>query len=356
MSMRCGAILILLLLNSVYTFAQFYPPSDAPFAGKVQNYPRAVSSSLGFAALGLSQVGRCSGTIISPDGYIISARHCFDRCFDEQYALSESTSQPEGNQIQRVNRSKLPLTCQIGFNGAIQDVTVVATGDCKLGEPQQVGSKTSNENLELRRGGCGSNGDFTIFKVDGQPPLKCSPACARSLGPGEDVWGVGFPSETHRGDGHDSNGKSKYVSAGQVNCGLRDNEDFKSLLAGQPISALISQFRDIAEKIKLNRPQAGADEIYLSLLKFIARTDGEKTGIIPSSTDFAPGSSGGGLFDDQGCLIGVNVSVDDYLQNSEHSKARKVQGGANSISIARVQEILRSQTASESFRTYFNCP
>src|SRR5437868_6300095 len=87
---------------------RFYLPAALPDVQEIKNLPRVISSSIGFLSLGMSQIGRCSGTVISSQGYALSARHCFDRCFDERLALSDPVVQPNGNTIRKVDRSKFP--------------------------------------------------------------------------------------------------------------------------------------------------------------------------------------------------------------------------------------------------------
>lgn len=268
-----------------------------------------------------SPTGRCSATVISKAGHVLTARHCLMRCLVTAKVFEFHR---ESNEIyvQRLLPEKLgSAQCDIEIAGAIHTVSVTATAPGFLSQIEEKSFRFLDPDRyqALVDQGYTSRGDFAIV----QSPALAQKPCRRLIRDlpraGEFVASAGFPSATTRPDGANSDGESKYRTAGRVMSGIDQNACLQDWMGG-------------VSEDERNRK-----------LKSL-REDFEEPGAFVSDLDGVPGASGSGLWNARGQLVGVLTNTYRHAattgESADEPNQRYCAGSSLSISGARIFELL----------------
>jgi len=177
--------------------------------------------------------GQCTATVISSRGDMITARHCLTKCLILSHIVQLKTLQAGAVEYFDVDPSQLSnATCDIKVDRQPVSVQVTATSPgfifafdenaFKVLEPQKY--------AELVALGYTNQGDFAIIRAQdaaaGQP---CVPLSERPAVAGDVQQTLGYPGETARPDGFNSDGVNMFYSKGYVIPTILDNACVKEL-------------------------------------------------------------------------------------------------------------------------------
>lgn len=171
--------------------------------------------------------GRCTATEISNTGDLLTARHCLQICLIRSGVLREKLS--NGASFFELERSQLgKAACRVNIDGEEETVTVQATSPGLILYSTRLTFKVTNPEAyeRLRAQGYMEQGDFAIVRRE-RPSGHCLP-----LGKGPlagELRSLGYPAETHRPDGFNSDGKQLYFSQGKPLKSVRENSCFGEL-------------------------------------------------------------------------------------------------------------------------------
>lgn len=142
----------------------------------------------------------CTAFPVSPDGYLLTALHCVRHCLKEAGALDEASNEFFGlKDLFVVNRPwNTDVNCakfSIPATGIEGVVKVVATGSAlMIYESQLLADHTGLFRQLSDRGWDRKANDFALLKVEPRNPLACLPLNSKSLGVGQEIWAVGYPT------------------------------------------------------------------------------------------------------------------------------------------------------------------
>lgn len=225
----------LLLLLALPARAAFYPVEQVPVRPEGGILEKASAAVQRISLYG----GNCSGSLLSPDGYVLTAFHCVEKCLQGTWDAPNDgaeTVQTERFKLVRSRKRRPDYLCPRGEPlGIIHDNAnqprVVWTGrgyetfkDSELkGLPEEV-----VENLrELVD-------DYAILKYELRTPAPCLRLAQAPPKPGETLWALGYPAWTDRPDGHNSAGPHRqHASFGPVRASLREDPYLQGLLTSE---------------------------------------------------------------------------------------------------------------------------
>ncbi len=208
------------------------------------------------AAASIELGSRCSSVVLSPDGYVATNIHCVVDCLVPSYDYDPQIDVKEFKienlfSVTAINE-QVPkrLNCKdiITIRFSIFDLPVGTPRIVWLGRGQRtyhselVTHLTPHE-VELIRD---HTEDVAILKFDvlpGSPPLPCVPI-GKTAQEGDLIWTIGYPVETHRGTGHDSNGRGQFASFGKVTDSIRSDPELNVEAAALTDSAERKVFWD----------------------------------------------------------------------------------------------------------------
>lgn len=225
--------------------------------------------------------GRCSGAFISPDGLYLTALHCLGTLLRKFSLVKDSSSLEAGElMILRVLEQNPNDVFAEGFylgdNPKFKNPKIVFLGrGLHLLSAPAIMSRTIGE-LEnavdiyedialLKFDLEGTTVPFAKFGLD-RIPTKGTP-----------LWHISKPYKADRIGGPGSDGHSKYITKGFA-IDLKKSEAFR------------------------DGPSACCSECEIE--KLLRYYEGNR---FFTTTDFSNGSSGGGVFDEEGNLLGINV-------------------------------------------------
>lgn len=211
-----------------------------------------LTPSLSFADPGWSQVtqvengpivkiekirggGTCTATVISDEGHMLTARHCFNGCIIQNETTSTRNLFPEyGYRSPKLYSPDYSsgITCDVLLDGNPSSV-VLLTGSHSFMIPSEQGSLgmyDADMYYEFLESNYMHNGDFVI--IQSSAPLNRSCLQIEDKNPlriGSDVLYYGYPSaSTGRPAGRNSDGNSLLRSQGFVSPTIQDNSCISS--------------------------------------------------------------------------------------------------------------------------------
>jgi V8-like Glu-specific endopeptidase len=308
-----------------------FPIPTSPSASNPKAaYDRAVQASIRLFDSG----SECSGSVISPDGYVITALHCVQQCISDQKLGAElefptfegrifsaiakplANNRCEGAQITVEDGSQNSKTYQ-----AIR-LVALGRGFTEFND-LKVMSASSAEVKKIAE----SDLDYVVLKIEdlNRDRLGCIPTAKKADAVGSRVWSIGFPgANSGRAGGLSSDGRSELVSYGRRLQDVSQNEFFRA-------SNLTPEHR------------ARLMAMYLS------------PGLLVSNMDIYSGESGSMVLNSQGQLQGVTTSV--ALPGEGNTNADKyIQGSGLAIDIQAIRQDLRAKHGSALEKQIFNCP
>lgn len=143
----------------------------------------------------LSSNASCSGAFVSDEGHLLTATHCLDLC---------EKSQEDGNNFCSLIISKKKIKFQVLLMhpcaNNIKDTFQGVQGD-------------------IKKAICVNQADLALLKpIDfiSLPSFNCLEIDQSSIKISENIFSLGYPAETNRPEGENSDGNSLYKAIGQV--------------------------------------------------------------------------------------------------------------------------------------------
>lgn len=289
-----GMLFLLFTLAAFAADLRFTPYADLPPDAGLNAYRSAVH-------LFESQKSRCTATEISSAGHLLTARHCMQKCLITSGVFQ--WKQEQGVDYFVLNREKLgKATCPVSIDGVEENVVVEATSPGLVVFMDQPGLRSVNPGLfrKMYDEGYTELGDFLVVR---RPvPGSCVP-----LGldrPSGEVSSLGFPSETSRPDGFNSDGAQLYYTRGEVIGSVRENSCFGELNAAQQ------------EK---------------------AQKDYDHPGAFMSSLDAIHGSSGSSVLNAKGEVVGVFATM--FIHPERAPDKSYCRGSAKALSVEHIRKM-----------------
>jgi hypothetical protein len=198
----------------------FHLPSKLPAQLRPAGYDAAVAASV---QIDIDDgTWTCSASVISPDGYVLTALHCMDECLKRNHLYEKIPDSIYSGNF-RSKKAAPNVLCK-GHR-----IPELGTGDLRLVEvgngyvvqsPEQLLELTSAEAGKRRAG----KTDWAILKAELPQPAPCVPISRKALTAGQPVWVLGFPSRTSRPGGRNSDGKHEHVTYGAVSADYSGND------------------------------------------------------------------------------------------------------------------------------------
>jgi len=307
----------------------FYRVEELPL--KPRNLERDAAATIELGS-------RCSSAVLSPDGYVATNVHCVVDCllpaYDYEPQIDVQQYEEEGRYTITAIREQVPrrLQCKdvITTRFGIFDLPVTGPRIVWLGRGRQSYrndflSKLPENIFRLIRD---HNEDVAILKFDvipGNPPLKCIPL-GEPAREGDLLWAIGYPDETHRGNGRDSNGRGKFVSFGRLTSAM-DRDPALNAVAG-------SLAGESERRLFWDRVRAIWSQPHL----------------LQTNLDAFHRNSGSPIIDEQGGLQAILSSI---------TKATGDVYSGNTVTGIRMQNVrdeIENDLGKEAAQAIFNCP
>ncbi len=269
-----------------------------------------------------SPSGRCSANVISDAGHVLTARHCLMRCLVASGVFE--FRKDSGFFLQFLKPERLGVAnCELELDGKVRTATVIATAPGFLSQMEERGFRAINPERydELVALGFTSRGDFVILEVPELAGRPCRPLARELPRAGEPVASASFPSATTRPDGANSDGVAKYRTAGRVTSGIADN-------------ACLQEWAKTAAPAEYDRRLKSLRENF------------DEPGSFMTDTDAVPGSSGSGIWNERGEIVGILTNAYRHAattnRNTDEPNARYCAGSSLALSGARIYELIEA--------------
>jgi hypothetical protein len=224
--------------------------------------------------------GTCTGTYISDEGHILTARHCIHGCLIAQGFVQETPLFPEyGWRSPKLYQQNRVAHCPVQLDGQEVEVQVLSSGPGFMIPSEQASLALYDREIHQNflEQGFLHNGDYALLKVDSLPRnKKCRSMARQPILNGDPVHYFGYPSaSTGRPQGRNSDGNQLMLAHGEV---------IPSILQNSCISPDTNQAGRLTQTY--DRPE-----------------------IILSTVDILPGSSGSSLLNEQGQVVALINSM-----------------------------------------------
>lgn len=264
----------------------------------------------------------CTGTRISNEGHILTARHCFNGCLISGGFVEVERLFPEhGWQSPKLYKLNQEATCATTVDGEATDISVLAIGPGFM-TPMEQGSLSyldSSLYEEFLEKSYLHNGDFAIVKEQVTSETSCRNVSWSKTNINEEVVFRGYPSRsTGRPDGRNSDGYSMLEGRGVVIASIFDN-------------ACVSENA----------------QNYESLVMRYDRED-----LILSTVDNLPGGSGSALLNRGGEIIGV---INSQYRQGIDVQSTYCSGSTVAIPMHHISKVLDESGHGDQVQNYFNC-
>lgn len=174
-----------------------------------------------------SSNGSCTATTISSQGHMLSARHCLRTCLIRSKVFVEELVQGGATNYFKMAPENLEKSeCSVTIDQQDVKIKIEATSPGMILSMNVNSMKTLESKLykELVEEGYTDKGDYVIFKVKGLTEEQaCVPISTRPVKPGDMQESLGYPAQTNRPDGFNSDGEQLYYSKGYVLSSIAEN-------------------------------------------------------------------------------------------------------------------------------------
>lgn len=230
--------LIALLLTA--SFAKFYVPGDLP--NKPEHLENAIQATTYIQSYLTGD--KCSGFFVSEQGHYVTALHCLGECLRRQDLFVNSDPKDQWEHPGPIDKSDFH---KIFNTKALDPNTPIVCTDVNLTIPEgwemysqptllMVGrgwatvksdgiDQLTEDQFKLLQNGID---DFAVLKFNVRRPMSCLKVSKKNQ-PQDLTWTLAFPTDTHREEGFNSDGRSRYSSEGQVRFSLEEDTFLKSL-------------------------------------------------------------------------------------------------------------------------------
>jgi hypothetical protein len=230
--------------------------------------------------------GACSSAYISDEGHMLLASHCLETCYSMHQSWSLLSIFEWGD------------LCEANVGGRHVQARVVAMLKCPFWSNFYARAGNGVQNASFGASGCDGGGDLAVIQLKSPPPpdFRCLPLKMEVPEPGTDVFTIGRPMASSRtSSDYNSNGKDLYLSTGKVvSSQTCQSHGFRATLLD-----LIMGHRSI---LPGTRP-----------LQELGLRRAQEAGMLQTTVDILPGSSGGALINQLGEIVGVAsfIMLDD---------------------------------------------
>jgi len=285
-----------------------------------------------FAVSGWSYIGTdsavvkvgdgCTGTRISNDGHVLTARHCFTDCLINSSSVEEEVLFPEfGWRSQKLYKLKSTAFCEASINGVDEVIEILAIGPGFMTPMEQ--SSLVHFDKELYTNFLNKsyfhNGDFAIIKVQESQVASCKKVSLEPLDNNKEVSFRGYPMQsTGRPDGRNSDGKSLLEGSGFVIDSVFEN-------------SCIDEQAHNSEALRLRY---------------------DRSDLILSTVDNLPGGSGSALLNVENRIIGL---VNSQYRQGIDIHSTYCSGSTVAVSIEHIFKLLDEMGFGEDKNKFFNC-
>ncbi len=283
--------------------------------------------------------GSCAGVMISNDGYLLTARHCIEWRIDKRHFRIDDI---DGIITTRITKSSaIGSFINLSISGENFSGTVVALGTGSVMEEKESYLQNALDVRTKLKEKYGNdfefNSDFAIIKINSDHNFPCIKGSKKDKTPSF-VLAIGFPNKTFRPGEFNSDGKSKFFSAGQF-C---DNQQIQDIKAKKNLSDLVDVLRTINEKY--------GTEKTIEAIETLGFSDRLKS----HSATITGGNSGGGLLDDDGNLLGINVMGATYYKD-KNSKNVHTDGNGYMLPLSDIIAFIKKTSTKVHTDTIFSC-
>ena len=166
--------------------------------------------------------GTCTGTRVSRNGHILTARHCLNDCLISSNYVEPVRLYPEfGHRSPNLYlfTNRKPTYCDLSVNGESKTLKVVAAsrGFMIPSEQRSLGVFDWNLYVSFLDNSYFHNGDFAILQDETSTGGECKSIGRYKLIPGDYVHYLGFPdATTGRPDGMNSDGNQLRMGRGRI--------------------------------------------------------------------------------------------------------------------------------------------
>lgn len=171
--------------------------------------------------------GSCTATTISSEGHMITARHCLRTCLIQSKVFKEVAVLGGATYYFDIVPENLEASeCSVKIDDQDVKIKIEATSPGMILGMNENSLRTLEPQLfkDLVEKGYTKYGDFVIFKPKGLTgPQACVPISTRAVQAGDIQQSLGYPGETERPDGFNSDGESLYYSKGYVLASITEN-------------------------------------------------------------------------------------------------------------------------------------
>lgn len=229
----------------------------------------------------------CSGAVVSDQGHIMTAGHCFENCSatKEQNLNSYGTYGSLNLYSEKKDR---PSQCIATIDGIETTVDVKMTSACSFEEHLAAAGVNPPQK-------CSIFNEIAVVLPTTQVTRKNCLPFAQGFKIGDRVYTIGYPSKTERGE-KDSDGISQYASFGEI----------------IPYSQKCTILKNSWELDKMRNIEQPGDVVDFDPFLNPAL----KTGAIQTTVDVVPGNSGGPLLNEKGEIIAVGSFADTQKNNN----------------------------------------
>lgn len=267
--------------------------------------------------------GTCTGTRISNEGHILTARHCFSACLiAKKYVTSERIYPEDGWQSPKLytfDKSSEAI-CEVEIDGVPSKVKVLATSPSFMTEIDK-GSMSLYDYpryLDYENKSFFQSGDFLIAQQLEVKNTRCRPN-SLNLGRVTSVHYKGYPAASKGRPGRNSDGKNLMLAEGHLVDSITTNQ-----CVPQDGSVNMNRLKDTYDRPELQL----------------------------STVDILPGASGSSLLNQDGEIIGLLNSTYAYKVDIYQHYCS---GSAVAIKLSHVLELARNHMKDSEISDAFNC-
>lgn len=317
--LRISSILVVFSLlqfgsSSLLAQTRLTPKDQAP------KEHRVLSNSIAFLE---SSSGRCSAVRVGRSPLYLTARHCLQGCLIREGVFQFADSFPMDVIYYRLDRDQMSKSlCNVVINSIAKEISITSTSPGFIPRINERSMELlyRDKYHKLVQKGFTSEGDYVIFEILDQKNLNPDEACleleTHTSENGQEVFSLGYPSQTHREDGMNSDGVNLFYTSGKIK---------KSILQNSCL-----------EEIELSSRQRE------DLLK---RFEFESSFI--SSLDVTFGSSGSPVINQNFKIQGILTNVYDHSHHTQNDGDKPVnrycQGSAKALETSTIINHLRNQ-------------
>lgn len=301
--------------------AAFYTLGDLPVRPSAGVIERASSAT---HRITMETGSNCSGVVLSPDGYVLTALHCMDLCLEQAGVSSRRRRTHELYSLYEIGeQAPKDLVCpRFGASYWLSEHDAVSPRVVWLGRGTETFDDARVEELpaEVISEIKGLIGDYAILKYDLPGPAACLPPARETPRPGETLWALGYPDWTKRDSGHNSAGvHQQHISFGARRGSIREDAYLRTIFSSEAPWRL--------EESIFDQPH-----------------------VLIADLDVYGGSSGGPVINDKGEIVAV-------VYSSIHASAtEELHASALGISLASVVAEVRRGLGETKAAEIFNCP